>query len=41
MAFQVRRIVTGHDNSGKAIAKIDEIVSNIRTGRPGAHAHAI
>ncbi len=41
MAFQVRRVITGHDNNGKAIVKIDEIVSNIRTGRPGANAHAI
>ena len=41
MALKVRRIITGHDASGKAIAKIDEVVSNVREGRPGAHAHAI
>ncbi len=41
MAHQVRRVVTGHDENGKAIVKIDETVSNIMTGRPGAHAHAI
>jgi quercetin dioxygenase-like cupin family protein len=41
MAFQVRRVVTGHDNNGKAIVKIDEIVSNVRQGRPGALAAAI
>jgi quercetin dioxygenase-like cupin family protein len=41
MALKVRRIITGHDQSGKAIAKIDEVVTNIREGRPGAHAHAI
>ena len=41
MAFQVRRVVTGHDNKGKAIVKIDEIVSNVRQGRPGAMAAAI
>jgi quercetin dioxygenase-like cupin family protein len=41
MAFQVRRVITGHDASGKAIAKIDEIVTNVREGRPGAMAHAI
>jgi quercetin dioxygenase-like cupin family protein len=41
MAFQVRRVVTGHDGSGKAIVKIDETVSNIREGRPGALAAAI
>ena len=41
MAFQVRRVITGHDNNGKAIAKIDEVVTNVREGRPGAMAHAI
>lgn len=33
---KVRRIVTGHDASGKAIVKIDELCSNYREGRPGA-----
>lgn len=32
----VRRIVTGHDDQGKAIVKIDEICSHAREGRPGA-----
>jgi quercetin dioxygenase-like cupin family protein len=41
MPHQVRRVVTGHDQSGKAIVKIDETVTNIMTGRPGAQAHAI
>ena len=41
MAHQVRRVVTGHDANGKAIVKIDEIVTNIMTGRLGAQAHAI
>jgi quercetin dioxygenase-like cupin family protein len=41
MAHQVRRVVTGHDENGKAVVKIDEIVTNIMTGRPGAQAHAI
>jgi quercetin dioxygenase-like cupin family protein len=41
MAFQVRRVITGHDANGKAIAKIDEVVKNVREGRPGALAHAI
>jgi quercetin dioxygenase-like cupin family protein len=41
MAYQVRRVVTGHDGNGKAIVKIDEIVTNVREGRPGAQAHAI
>jgi quercetin dioxygenase-like cupin family protein len=41
MALQVRRIVTGHDDTGKAIVKIDEIVKNVRQGRPGAMVHPI
>jgi len=41
MAFQVRRVVTGHDSKGKAIVKIDEVVSNVKSGRPGALAAAI
>jgi quercetin dioxygenase-like cupin family protein len=31
----VRRIITGHDEEGKAIVKIDEICSHFREGRPG------
>ena len=31
----VRRIITGHDEDGKAIVKIDEICSHFREGRPG------
>ena len=41
MSFKVRRVITGHDANGKAIAMIDEIVSNVKEGRPGAKAHAI
>jgi quercetin dioxygenase-like cupin family protein len=41
MAFNVRRVVTGHDANGKAVVKIDEVVSNVREGRPGAMAHAV
>jgi quercetin dioxygenase-like cupin family protein len=41
MAFQVRRVITGHDANGKAIVKIDEIVTNVKSGRPGASAAAI
>ena len=32
----VRRIITGHDEAGKAIVKIDEICDHFREGRPGA-----
>ena len=36
MALRVRRVITGHDASGKAIVKIDEIATHAFTGRPGA-----
>jgi quercetin dioxygenase-like cupin family protein len=36
MALTVRRVITGHDDSGKAIVKIDELVKDLRVGRPGA-----
>lgn len=38
MALQVRRIVTGHDDAGRAIVQIDEVAKNVREGRPGALA---
>jgi quercetin dioxygenase-like cupin family protein len=38
MAVQVRRVVTGHDASGRAVVKIDEISRNITSNRPGATA---
>jgi quercetin dioxygenase-like cupin family protein len=38
MAQQFRRIVTGHDATGRAIVKIDEISKNIVSARPGATA---
>jgi quercetin dioxygenase-like cupin family protein len=38
MAFQVRRVITGHDASGRAIVKIDEVSKNVFSGRPGATA---
>ena len=36
MALQVRRVVTGHDENGRAIVKIDEVSKNLSTNRPGA-----
>src|SRR5687767_8276954 len=36
MAFQVRRVITGHDENGRAVVKIDEIAKHAFTGRPGA-----
>jgi len=38
MAFQVRRVITGHDASGRAIVTIDEVSTNVFSGRPGATA---
>jgi len=39
MTLTVRRVVTGHDENGRAIVSIDEIA--IVQGRPGAHAAVI
>ena len=41
MSVTVRRVVTGHDQSGRAKIMIDETVGNIREGRPGAHVAGI
>ena len=38
MALQVRRVVTGHDSTGRAVVKIDEISKNLSSNRPGATA---
>ncbi len=38
MALHVRRVITGHDSSGRAIVKIDEVCQNVFSGRPGATA---
>lgn len=35
MAVQVRRVVTGHDASGRAVIKIDEVCKNVISRRPG------
>ena len=36
MALRVRRVITGHDASGKAVVKIDEVAKHMFQGRPGA-----
>jgi len=41
MTRSVRRIVTGHHANGKAKVLIDEVVTNVKLGRPGATVHAI
>jgi quercetin dioxygenase-like cupin family protein len=35
MTMNVRRVVTGHDQNGRALVQIDEIASNVVSGRPG------
>jgi quercetin dioxygenase-like cupin family protein len=40
MAFQVRRVVTGHDADGKAVALIDD-VKTAEARRPGTEAAVI
>ena len=35
MSLEVRRVVTGHDENGKAIVEIDEISQNVVSKRPG------
>jgi quercetin dioxygenase-like cupin family protein len=38
MALTVRRVITGHDQNGKAVVAIDEVSTNVFSGRPGATA---
>ena len=41
MALQFRRVVTGHDETGRAVVKIDEITQNLVSSRPGATAGVV
>jgi quercetin dioxygenase-like cupin family protein len=41
MALQIRRVVTGHDSSGRAVVKIDEVAKNLVSSRPGATASVV
>ena len=38
MTLQIRRVVTGHDASGRAVVQIDEAPQNLVSSRPGATA---
>ena len=38
MVLTVRRVVTGHDDDGRAVVKIDEVVDYARSQRPGHSA---
>ena len=41
MSLKIRRVVTGHDNQGRAKVLIDEQVSNVISSRPGANSSVI
>jgi mannose-6-phosphate isomerase-like protein (cupin superfamily) len=38
MSLNIRRVVTGHDDAGKAIVLIDEICKNVQSGRERHHS---
>jgi quercetin dioxygenase-like cupin family protein len=38
MPLQLRRVVTGHDSTGCAVVKIDEVSKNLISSRPGSTA---
>ena len=41
MSLTIRRVVTGHDENGRATVLIDEDFKNVVQTRPGAHAAVI
>jgi mannose-6-phosphate isomerase-like protein (cupin superfamily) len=41
MNLNIRRVVTGHDDQGRAKVLIDEQVENVSSPRPGAHYSVI
>jgi quercetin dioxygenase-like cupin family protein len=41
MSLKVRRVVTGHDASGRAVVKIDEVAKNVESRRPGVASSVI
>jgi quercetin dioxygenase-like cupin family protein len=41
MTLKARRVVTGHDGSGRAVVKIDEVSKNVVSNRPGVSACVI
>jgi len=38
VSLRIRRVVTGHDQMGRALVKIDELAKNVISPRPGALA---
>jgi len=41
MSLKIRRVVTGHDESGRAVVKIDEIAKNVVSHRRGVASSVI
>ena len=41
MSLKIRRVVTGHDNQGRAKVLIDENVTNVISSRPNANSSVI
>jgi quercetin dioxygenase-like cupin family protein len=41
MPFQLRRVVTGHDDNGRAVVLIDETATKQVSARPGATASVV
>jgi len=41
MSLKLRRVVTGHDNQGRAKVLIDEQVKNVISSRPGANSSVV
>lgn len=39
MTFKVRRVVTGHDQNGKAVVLVDEVMDKVVSFRPGMSSH--
>jgi quercetin dioxygenase-like cupin family protein len=41
MSLKIRRVVTGHDSSGNAVVKIDDVANNVVSSRSGASSTLI
>jgi len=41
MNLKVRRVVTGHDEAGRAVVRIDEVAKNVESRRKGIEAAVI
>ncbi len=41
MQFPLRRVVTGHDDEGRAVVQIDEIASNVMSRRPNHQSFVV